>query len=200
MTAPGRHSVSMRRLALLGALLGLASCATHSVSLAVQSPATLAQEPRGFETARVTRIIDGDTIEVVITGRRAGPGAGDARVGQHHDVRLLGIDTPESVNPNTAVECFGEESSAALAAFLEDQDVVLVDDVENTDQYDRLLRYVYLGHEMANTRLVANGYAFAYTYPPNVRHSALFVRLQRDARRADRGLWSPEACNGDATG
>jgi micrococcal nuclease len=190
----------MRRLALLGALLVLASCATHSVSLAVQSPATLAQEPRGFETARVTRIIDGDTIEVVITGRRAGPGAGDARVGQHHDVRLLGIDTPESVNPNTAVECFGEESSAALAAFLEDQDVVLVDDVENTDQYDRLLRYVYLGHEMANTRLVANGYAFAYTYPPNVRHSALFVRLQRDARSADRGLWSPEACNGDATG
>jgi micrococcal nuclease len=118
-------------------------------------------------------------------------------VGQHHDVRLLGIDTPESVNPNTAVECFGEESSAALAAFLEDEEVVLVDDVENTDQYDRLLRYVYLGHEMANARLVANGYAFAYTYPPNIRHSALFVRLQREARREERGLWSLAACNGE---
>jgi micrococcal nuclease len=178
------------------ALLLAVSCSTHSVSLAVQGPPTLHREPPGYESARVTRIVDGDTIEVVITGRRAGPGAGDARVGQHHDVRLLGIDTPESVNPNTAVECFGEESSAALAAFLEDQDVVLVDDVENTDQYDRLLRYVYLGHEMANGRLVANGYAFAYTYPPNVRHSAFFVRLQRDAREADRGLWSPEACDG----
>jgi micrococcal nuclease len=179
------------------ALLLAGSCSSHGVSLAVPGPATLHREPPGYESARVTRIVDGDTIEVVITGRRAGPGAGDVGLGQHHDVRLLGIDTPESVNPNTAVECFGEESSAALAAFLEDREVVLVDDVENTDQYDRLLRYVYLGHEMANARLVANGYAFAYTYPPNVRHSSLFVRLQREARRDERGLWSRAACNGE---
>ena len=192
------HAETMRASLLLAAfaLLLAGSCSSHGVSLTVQSPATLNREPPGYESARVTRVVDGDTIEVVITGRRAGPGAGDVRQGQHHDVRLLGIDTPESVHPNSAVECFGEESSAALAAFLEDREVVLVDDVENTDQYDRLLRYVYLGHEMANARLVANGYAFAYTYPPNVRHSAFFVRLQRDAREADRGLWSPEACDG----
>jgi micrococcal nuclease len=187
----------MRLPLLLTPLALLAvSCGAHKVSLAVQGPPTLHREPPGYESARVTRIVDGDTIEVVITGRRAGPAAGDARVGQHHDVRLLGIDTPESVNPNTAVECFGEESSAALAAFLEDQEVVLVDDVENTDQYDRLLRYVYLGHEMANARLVANGYAFAYTYPPNIRHSELFVQLQREARENGRGLWSSDTCHG----
>ena len=187
----------MRRLAVAGALLMACSCATHRVSLPVQAPATLQQEPPGWETARVTRIIDGDTIEVVITARSEGPGAGQAGVGEHHDVRLLGIDTPESVAPNTADQCYGREASAALAALLEDQDVVLVDDVENIDHYDRLLRYVYLGHEMANSRLVANGYAFAYTYPPNIRHSALFVRLQRAAREADRGLWSSETCGGD---
>ena len=196
---PPAHAEVMRAPLLPAlALLLAGSCSSYSVSLAVQGPATLQHEPAGHESARVTRIVDGDTIEVVITGRRAGPGAGDARAGQHHDVRLLGIDTPESVNPNTAVECFGEESSAALAAFLEDREVVLVDDVENTDQYDRLLRYVYLGHEMANARLVANGYAFAYTYPPNVRHSSLFVRLQREARREGRGLWSRAACNGES--
>jgi micrococcal nuclease len=189
----------MRSPALVAglALLLAGSCSSHSVSLAVQSPATLHREPPGFESARVTRIVDGDTIEVVITGRGRGAGAGNAEVGGHYDVRLLGIDTPESVDPNTAVECFGEEASAALAAFLENQDVVLVDDVENTDAYDRLLRYVYLGQEMANARLVANGYALAYTYAPNVRHSALFVRLQRAAREADRGLWSSETCGGD---
>jgi micrococcal nuclease len=199
MTWIPAHAETMRAPLLLAAfaLLLAGSCSSHGVSLAVQGPATLHREPPGYESARVTRIIDGDTIEVVITGRRAGPGAGDVRQGQHHDVRLLGIDTPESVNPNTAVECFGEESSAALAAFLEGREVVLVDDVENTDQYDRLLRYVYLGHEMANARLVANGYAFAYTYPPNVRHSSLFVRLQREARRDERGLWSRAACNGE---
>jgi micrococcal nuclease len=187
----------MRRLAVAGALLLACSCATHRVTLPVQAPATLQQEPPGWETARVTRIIDGDTIEVVITGRSEGPGAGQAGVGEHHDVRLLGIDTPESVAPNTAVECYGREASAALAALLEDEDVVLVDDVENTDHYDRLLRYVYLGHEMANSRLVANGYAFAYTYPPNIRHSELLVALQRQARRDERGLWAPDTCRGE---
>jgi micrococcal nuclease len=199
MTWTPAHAETMRAPLLLAALALLlaGSCSSHGVSLAVQGPPTLHREPPGYESARVTRVVDGDTIEVVITGRRAGPGAGDVRQGQHHDVRLLGIDTPESVNPNTAVECFGEESSAALAALLEDREVVLVDDVENTDQYDRLLRYVYLGHEMANARLVANGYAFAYTYPPNVRHSSLFVRLQREARRDERGLWSRAACNGE---
>lgn len=69
-----------------------------------------------------------------------------------------------------------------------------MDDVENVDGYGRLLRYVYLGDEMANARLVANGYASVYTYPPNVRHSELFVHLERAARENDRGLWAPATC------
>jgi micrococcal nuclease len=51
---------------------------------------------------------------------------------------------------------------------------------------------------MTNARLVVNGYASAYTYPPNVRHSELFVQLEREARQNDRGLWSPDACGGEA--
>ena len=73
----------------------------------------------------------------------------------------------------------------------------VVKDVEDTDRFDRLLRYVYLEDEMANARLVANGYAHAYTYPPNVRHSELFVQLEREARKKDRGLWAAETCSGD---
>ncbi|MCA1675420.1 MAG: thermonuclease family protein, partial [Actinobacteria bacterium] len=60
--------------------------------------------------------------------------------------------------------------------------------------YDRLLRYVYLADEMANARLVVNGYASSYTYPPNIRHSELFVQLEREARDNGRGLWSPDTC------
>jgi micrococcal nuclease len=112
-------------------------------------------------------------------------------------VRLMGIDAPESVHPRTPVECFGREASAAAKALLEGDTVRLVKDVEETDRYDRLLRYVYLGAEMANARLVLNGYALSYTYPPNVRHTDLFVRLQREARENDRGLWSPDTCEGD---
>ena len=152
------------------------------------------REPGGLETAIVTRVVDGDTIEVEITARTEGPGAGEAAIGEEYDVRLIGIDTPESVKPDSPVECFGKEASDAAKALLEDEEVTLVKDVEETDRYDRLLRYVYLGDEMANARLVVNGYAAAYTYPPNVRHADLFVGLEADARENDRGLWSSEAC------
>ena len=179
-------------------LLALAACAGHGVVLSRQAPATWSLEPGGYEQAVVSRVVDGDTIGVRITGRVEGPGAGRAEVGGSYDVRLLGIDTPESVKPGSPVECFGKEASAALAALLGDREVRLVDDVEETDGYDRLLRYVYLGDEMANARLVVNGYAFAYTYPPNVRWSEVFVQLEREAREEDRGLWSPETCTGRA--
>jgi micrococcal nuclease len=180
---------------VVGAVLG--GCAGHQVDLGRQAPATLGGEPRGAERALVTRVIDGDTIEVTITARSEGPGAGETLVGRSYDVRLIGVDTPETVRPGTPVECFGKEASAAAEALLEGKEVSLVTDVENVDGYDRLLRYVYLEAEMANARLVVNGYATVYTYPPNVRHSDLFVSLQREARAEQRGLWSSSTCDGE---
>ena len=187
----------MRRFLLLSLLL-LSGCARHQVDLTVQAPATWNLEPGGYEGATVARVVDGDTIEVEITERVDGPGVGVAEIGATYDVRLIGIDTPESVKPGSPVECFAKEASAATTALLEGQEVRLVKDVEEADRYDRLLRYVYLGEELANARLVTNGYAHAYTYPPNVRHTDLFVQLQREARENDRGLWSPETCAGRA--
>lgn len=189
-----RRMICFIFLSLCAPLFG--ACATHAVDLSVQAPATFAQEPGGYEDARVTRVVDGDTIEVEITGREEGPGLGDSVVGYEYDVRLLGIDTPESVRPGTPVECFGKESSAAAAAFLDGQEVRLVKDVEEEDRFGRILRYVYLGEEMANARLVANGYASVFTYPPNVRHADLFVQLEREARTNDRGLWAAHTCDG----
>jgi len=174
-----------------------AACAASAVDLARQAPATLAQEPRGYESGVVERVIDGDTAEIEITARAGGPGAGAAGVGETYSVRFIGIDTPESVRPGWPVECFGREASAAAKALLEGQEVRLVKDIEESDRYDRLLRYVYLGHEMANARLVLNGYASAYPYPPNVRHNELFVQLQSEARAEDRGLWASDTCNGE---
>jgi micrococcal nuclease len=186
----------MKRLVLC-LVLFLSACGGHEVDLGRQSPATAADEPSGYEIAEVTRVVDGDTVEVRITERSDGPGAGLAEIGETYSVRLIGIDTPESVKPGSPVECFGKEASAATNALLDGQTVTLVKDVEETDSYERLLRYVYLGEEMANARLVLNGYASAYTYPPNVRHNRLLVELQRDARDNSRGLWSPETCNGE---
>lgn len=186
----------MRRF-LVVLLLVLTSCAGHRVVLTTQAPATFTTEPGGFESAVVTRIVDGDTVEVEVTGISPGPGAGEAAVGETYTVRLIGIDTPESVKPGSPVECFGREAAAAATALLEGAEVRLVKDVEETDRFGRLLRYIYLGEEMANARLVVNGYATAFTYPPNVRHSDLFVQLQRQAREEERGLWSPDTCRGE---
>lgn len=177
-------------------LLVMGSCSSAQVVLDTQAPATRLEEPPGYETATVTRVVDGDTIEATVTAVIPGPAAGQTQIGQTYDIRLIGIDTPESVKPGTPVECFAKEATAATTALLEGQEVRLVKDVEETDRYDRLLRYVYIGDEMANARLVANGYANAYTYPPNVRWSDVFVQLEREARENDRGLWSPETCSG----
>jgi micrococcal nuclease len=185
----------MKRLSLI-VVACLAACAPHVVELTVQAPPTFSSEPGGFEDATVVRVVDGDTIEVRIDGVALGAGAGLTEVGGEYSVRLIGIDTPESVKPNSPVECFGREASAAAKALLDGASVRLVKDVDEADRYDRLLRYVYVGDELANARLVVNGYAAAYTYPPNVRHTDLLVELQRQARAADRGLWSRDTCGG----
>jgi len=169
----------------------------QAVELTVQAPATFGDEPGGFESATIERVVDGDTLVVRVTGRTDGPGLGDAVAGRSYRVRLIGIDTPESVDPRRPVECFGREAGDAMSALVAGRTVRLVKDVEETDRYERLLRYVYMEAEMVNARLVANGYAHAYTYPPNVRHADLFVRLERAAREGARGLWSPGACGGD---
>ncbi|CAN5692350.1 hypothetical protein BH24ACT26_BH24ACT26_22930 [soil metagenome] len=125
----------------------------------------------------VTRVIDGDTIEV-------------SRRGRIVDVRLIGIDTPESVHPSEPVECFGKAASEFTRRHLEGARVRLAYDVERRDHYGRTLAYVfYEGGRMFNEILVAEGYALVYTYPPNVKHADRFVAAQRSARRGDRGLW-----------
>jgi micrococcal nuclease len=128
----------------------------------------------------VSKITDGDTIHVKI-------GGGD------ETVRLIGIDTPESVDPRSPVECFGLEASAHLKELIPvGTDVRLVRDVEARDRYDRLLAYVYRVDDgmFVNLKLAEDGYADLLTYPPNVAHVDDFTAAVQAARDAGRGLWS----------
>ncbi len=128
----------------------------------------------------VSKITDGDTIHVRI-------GGGD------ETVRLNGIDTPESVDPRSPVECFGKEASAHLAELIPVGTAVrLVRDVEARDRYDRLLAYVYRVPDdlFVNRQMALDGYADLLTFPPNVAHVEDFTAAVREARDAGRGLWS----------
>lgn len=132
---------------------------------------------------KVTKITDGDTIHVQI-------GGGD------ETVRLIGIDTPESVDPRSPVQCFGLEASAHLKELIPvGTEVRLVRDVEARDRYDRLLAYVYRVDDdlFLNLQMATDGYADLLTYPPNVAHVDDFTGAVREAREAGRGLWS--ACS-----
>jgi micrococcal nuclease len=126
---------------------------------------------------RVVRAIDGDTIEVAIAGGR-------------ENVRLIGLDTPETVKPGTPVQCFGPRASAFTHRLLEGRTVRLAFGVERRDVYGRLLAYVRLGRRrFVNAILLRRGFARSLTIPPNDRYAPLFRRLEMRAARSGRGLW-----------
>jgi micrococcal nuclease len=125
----------------------------------------------------VLRVIDGDTIEVSFDGGR-------------EDVRLIGVDTPETVKPGTPVQCYGPSASHFTHALLEGRRVHLTLGVERRDVYGRLLAYVRLPHLFVNAELVRRGLARTLTIPPNDRYAPLLRRLERHAAREGRGLWS----------
>ena len=130
------------------------------------------------DSVLVTKVIDGDTIEV----------EGGIRV------RLIGIDTPETVDPRRPVQCFGKEASNELKNLVDGKRIILEKDISETDKYDRLLRYVYvpLGDNQmlfVNDYMVREGFALVLTYPPDVKHNEQFRQAEREAREERRGLW-----------
>jgi micrococcal nuclease len=126
----------------------------------------------------VSNVIDGDTIKV------------SPAVNGLKDVRLIGVDTPETVDPAEGVEPYGPQASAFTTRELSLRRVRLEFDRERMDQYGRLLAYVNLGGSMFNEEMVAKGYAQAYPYPPNTAHAATFAAAQRRARAAGLGIWA----------
>lgn len=125
-------------------------------------------------------MIDGDTIEVSFRGRSL-------------TVRLIGVDTPETVHPFEPVGCFGPAASGFTESFLDGVRVGLEFDAERLDPFGRTLAYVWVERRLFNKLLVARGFATVATFPPNVRYVDRFLSAEREARAAQRGLWG--ACS-----
>ncbi|MDQ3946725.1 MAG: thermonuclease family protein [Actinomycetota bacterium] len=125
---------------------------------------------------RVVGVVDGDTIEVIASGRR-------------ETVRLLGVDTPETVHPHRPVECFGPEASAFTRSRLLGRTARLTFDRVRRDPYGRLLAYLEMDGRRFNDVLLAGGYAALLVIPPNGAHGRTMLERELEARRAGRGLW-----------
>lgn len=133
------------------------------------------------ERVLVTEVVDGDTMKVSLQG-------------QEKTVRLIGIDTPETVDPRRPVGCFGKEASREAKKLLEGKMVILQKDVSETDKYNRLLRLVFLPLEdgrilFVNDYLIRAGFAKIYTYPPDVKFNDQFMQAEKEAREMSKGLW-----------
>jgi micrococcal nuclease len=143
--------------------------------------------PRADGVALVAGVVDGDTIDVEIGGRR-------------ERVRLIGIDTPETKKPNSPIECFGPQASAFTARMLPVGSEVLVErDVVGRDDYGRLLGYVHLVDAdgapttFVNLEIVERGFARPLTIEPNSTYAREFARAASRAERGELGLWA--ACS-----
>ncbi len=133
----------------------------------------------------VTKVVDGDTIEVAMAGKK-------------EKVRLIGVNTPESVDPRKTVECFGKEASLKAKELIGIQQVRLVSDPtqDDRDKYHRLLRYVFLADgTLINKKLIEDGYGFEYTYDIPYQYQTEFKAAEKSAREANKGLWNEQACN-----
>jgi len=136
--------------------------------------------PPSRAQARVVAVVDGDTLDVT-------------RGGQRERVRLLGVDTPETVDPHRPVGCYGPEASAFTHRQLQGRDVRLRFDRQRRDRYGRLLAYVEVDGHRFNDDLLAGGYARLLVIPPNGRHARTMLDEELEARSARRGLWG--ACS-----
>lgn len=136
----------------------------------------------------VIKVVDGDTIDVSING-------------QTERLRLIGINTPETVDPRKAVECFGVEASNKAKSVLTGKKVLLGADVTQgeRDKYDRLLRYVFLEDGTNfNLLMIKEGYAYEYTYDTPYKYQSQFKQAQKEAEMAKAGLWGAK-CDDPST-
>jgi micrococcal nuclease len=165
-------------------LIGVIAVLTITLGLAVPAQAYPTIPPGVQGPFTVVKVVDGDTIHVNANGQRL-------------KIRMIGIDTPESVDPRKPVQCFALEASAQAKTILGGQSVYLETDPsqDTVDKYGRTLAYVWTASgRLFNLDMIAYGYAHEYTYNLPYRYQQDFRAAEDDARTHERGLWSPSAC------
>lgn len=170
-------------LLLIPILSGCVIKDNFSLLAALANEATITAEAKP-DYYYVTKVVDGDTIDVKINGRV-------------ERVRLIGINTPESVDPHRPVECYGPESAKEASALLDNKLVKLASDPTQTDRdkFGRLLRYVTTEAGLDyNLEIIKRGFAFEYTYKNHYKFQAQYKVAQLEAQKNKIGLWADSTC------
>ena len=184
----------MQKKALIIVIFALMVLVGDKISIKMPQEALMASAtPRGtpfsseqlrVDLVTVARVVDGDTIIVDINGK-------------NEKIRLIGVDTPETVDPRKPVQCFGKEASVFTKNLLEGKQIRLEGDSSqgDRDKYGRLLRYVFLPDgTFINKEIIAQGYGHEYTYRTPYHYRTDFKTAERNAREKKQGLWAPDAC------
>ncbi len=155
----------------------------------IKSKEIQAKEKTEYEYYSVISVTDGDTLKINMDGKT-------------ETLRLIGIDTPETVDPRKTVQCFGKEASNKAKEMLTGKKVRVEKDSTQgeRDKYNRLLVYIYLEDGLFyNKYIIEQGYAHEYTYNIPYKHQVDFKNAQKSAQNNQRGLWNPNTCNGVTT-
>lgn len=166
------------------AALTVVSTTTPQNTFSVQAP-----KNNTYTYYKVTDVVDGDTIKININGKI-------------ETLRLIGLDTPETVDPRKPVQCFGREASGKAKELLIGRNVRIEKDISQgeLDKYNRLLVYIYREDGLFyNKHMIETGYAHEYTYNTPYKYQAEFKATQKTAQQNSLGLWSPNTCNGNTS-
>jgi micrococcal nuclease len=150
----------------------------------IQKLPTPTSLPITLEEAQIIKVVDGDTISVMLDGKK-------------QTIRIIGIDTPETVDPRKPVQCYGKAASDRAKELLSNKTVWLESDPSqgNMDKYGRLLRYVFIkGSDDYGLGAILEGYAHEYTYSQPYKYQEEYKKAENAAKNAQVGLWADEAC------
>lgn len=158
----------------------VATVAPKQTKKEAPSPSSVETDDRKTRiTATVVNVIDGDTLVVKLLGKK-------------ETVRMILVDTPETVHPDKPPQPFGKEASDFTKSLLTGKSVELELDVQERDSYGRLLAYVYLDGKSVQEELLAKGLARLAVYPPNVKYENTYREIQEKAQQQKLGIWSIE--------
>lgn len=137
------------------------------------------------QKVKLVRVVDGDTLVLNIHG-------------ENKKIRLIGMNSPESVKPHSPIECFGKEASVHAKEILKNKNLSFTPDSSQgtRDRFGRLLAYVFMNGKNFAEMMIADGYAYEYTYDKKYLYQSDFKKAEREARINERGLWSPDTCKG----